>query len=660
MSHDYQSLLEVFQHQVSTRPKGNALLAPNGTKYDEINFQDLDIIINKYANYWNKQLVNENLDKNDVIGYLAQSGPEYLFNVMALWKLGFQILFLSPRNSESALIHLLQEVKSSILIYDPQFSKISEIVQNKINSQHLQSFKIFQLPKNLKDEKIDDFTPVLKLDENTYEKTIAIFHSSGSTSFPKLVPLTNRYFLDATKANMHEIILLIPPLFHVYGFILALKSILSPDSVCAFPIVAGSIPLANEILYSLKQSNAKILYTLPATIEQIYNNYPGEIKTLLNLKSIIYGGATLLPQVGEQLVKSGVKIQNSYGTSETGSPLMITPENLPRGIPWNALKLIIPESNIKWIERNDILDGAKELVVKKGSPILANIEGNTDNGDYRISDLFLETQKGSGYYLLLGRVDDILIHTTGEKTNPLPIEETIRLNQYVKHAVVVGHNRPFNCLLIELNFDHLKNAPFLEITKSIFDSVHQANIDCPSHSRIFDEMIYILSLEGKSLPKTVKNNIQRKKVEIEFKEEIEMLYDNFINRKVILNKKSFSDDQWNEDSVKSTILNSLKLAIGDSFLKVSEYETSLFALGLDSLSATKLRAILQNKFLFINLPYDVIFEHNTVQSLSHYLMKELSKINDSQNQYATDDYEERLQALRDEVNSYINKYSKID
>ncbi|CAG8814958.1 18180_t:CDS:1, partial [Racocetra persica] len=135
MSLKYQSLLEAFQHQVSTRPKDNALLIPNGTKYDEINFQDFDIIVNKYANYWNKQLVNENLDKNSVIGYLAQSGPEYLFNIMALWKLGFQILFLSPRNSGPALINLLQETKSRILIYDPQLSKISENVQNEINSQ---------------------------------------------------------------------------------------------------------------------------------------------------------------------------------------------------------------------------------------------------------------------------------------------------------------------------------------------------------------------------------------------------------------------------------------------------------------------------------------------------------------------------------------------
>ncbi|CAG8763020.1 4751_t:CDS:1, partial [Racocetra persica] len=398
----FQSLLEAFQHQVSTRPKDKVLLIPNGTKYDEINFQDLDIIINKYANYWNKQLVNENLEKNSVIGYLAHSSPEYLFNIMALWKLDFQILTLSPRNSEPALIYLLQEAKSRILIYDPQLSKISVNVQNEINSQRSQSFNIFQLPKRLKDEKIDYFAPVLKLDENPYEKIIAIFHSSGSTSFPKLVPLSNRYALKAAESNHTEVILSTPPLFHIYGFIVILKSILGSGSAHAFPIVAGSIPLANEVLHSLKQSNAKILYTLPTTLEQIYNNYSDEIKLLLNLKSIFYGGAALLPQVGEQLVKSGVKIRNAYGTTEIG-PFMSTPENLPSDIPWNAMELLVPESNIKWIERNDILDGAKELAIQKSSPNFASIRGNTDNGVYSIGDLFLETPKGSGLYILLGR-----------------------------------------------------------------------------------------------------------------------------------------------------------------------------------------------------------------------------------------------------------------
>ncbi|CAG8622724.1 11689_t:CDS:2, partial [Racocetra persica] len=224
-------------------------------------------------------------------------------------------------------------------------------------------------------------------------------------------------------------------------------------------------------------------------------------------------------------------------------------------------------------------------------------------------------------------------------TNPIPIEDKIRHNQFVKHAVVVGNNRPLNCLLVELNFDNLKNTPFLEITKSIIDSVHQANVDCPSHSRIFDEMVYILPLEGKTLPRTFKNNIQ-------------------LNGKVVQNEKSFSDRQWNEDSIKTVVLDSLKLAIGDSFSSTNEEETSFFALGLDSLSATKLRSILQKQFSAINLSHDVIFEYNTFKSLTHYLTKNLLKNNTQQS--IEDGYEAKLQALKNEVDSYIQKYSKTD
>ncbi|RIB18055.1 hypothetical protein C2G38_2185692 [Gigaspora rosea] len=457
-----------IEHLVSTRPKEKVLMVPNGAEYEEINYQEFDIIINKDANDWSKQLENENLDKNS-------------------------------------------------------------------------------------NENIDHSAPVLKLDEDPYEKVIAIFHSSGSTSFPKLVPLTNRYFLLFEKNyKTDDIVLTTPPLFHIYGAAILINTIFYPGSVFVFPIISGSDPLVNEILHSLNQSKANILYTLPATIEQIYKN-----RILIR-------------------------------TSENSS-----------NIPWNAMKLVIPESNIKWIDRSDFLDDAKELVIKKGAPNLSNIKGNTEDGGYRIGDLFLETPKGSGFYLLLGRADDTIVHSTGEKTNPIPIEDTIRLNSI-------------------------------------------SNNDCPSHSRIFDEMVYILPLEGKTIPRTIKNNVQRKKVEIELKEEIKMLYDNFENAKLISNNKSFSNNQWNEYSVKSIILDSLKSAIGDSFSLTDNDEVSFFSID-------------------INLPHDVIFEYNTFQSLTQYLTtKELSKISSTQSQNPEDDYKAKLQALKNEVNSYIQKYNTPD
>ncbi|KAF0407951.1 acetyl-CoA synthetase-like protein [Gigaspora margarita] len=83
----------------------------------------------------------------------------------------------------------------------------------------------------------------------------------------------------------------------------------------------------------------------------------------------------------------------------------------------------------------------------------------------------LKTQKGSGFYILLGR-DNTIVHSTGEKTNLLLIEDTIRLNKFVKQVVIIGFNRLFNCLLIELDYENIKMTPFLNVSKSIFDSIH--------------------------------------------------------------------------------------------------------------------------------------------------------------------------------------------
>ncbi|CAG8793757.1 10455_t:CDS:2 [Dentiscutata erythropus] len=366
MSHKHRSLLKVFQNLVSTRPGEKVILVPNGAEYEEIKFQDLDLIINKYVNYWNKQLENENLKKNSVIGYLSQSGPEYLYNIMALWKLGFTILFLSPRNSETALIHLIQEAKSRIIIYDPKLLKTSKNVQNEINSQYTQTLNIFQQPNNLKNEQINHFAPVLKL--NDPENTIAIFHSSGSISFSKLIPISRFIFnMDAIE-KADDIIVSTAPIFHAYGVIVLIRVIVNPGH--------------------FQSSQDQFLY-----IEQIHKDRPDEINALLKLKAIHYVGAPLSPKVGEQLTQSGVKIHNAYELIEAGTII------------------------------NDIVDGAKELVIKKGSPNLAFIKGEMENDDYKIDDL----------------------NSKREKTNPIPIEDTIRYNEFVKHAVIVGHNRPFNC-----------------------------------------------------------------------------------------------------------------------------------------------------------------------------------------------------------------------
>ncbi|RIB06314.1 hypothetical protein C2G38_2217423 [Gigaspora rosea] len=117
MPHGHQSLLEAFQHLISTRPKEKVLMVPNMKKSI---IKTLILLSINMLTIWSKQLE-------------------------------------ASRNSEPALIHLLKESKSHILIYDSRLSKISKSAQNELGSQHSQARKIFQLPSSLKNENIDYF-----------------------------------------------------------------------------------------------------------------------------------------------------------------------------------------------------------------------------------------------------------------------------------------------------------------------------------------------------------------------------------------------------------------------------------------------------------------------------------------------------------------------
>ncbi|CAF3951474.1 unnamed protein product [Rotaria sordida] len=129
----------------------------------------------------------------------------------------------------------------------------------------------------------------------------------------------------------------------------------------------------------------------------------------------------------------------------------------------------------------------------------------TTNGPYSPGDLFLEEPPGSGHYIIQARKDDILVHTTGEKTNPVPIELSIQEHLIVKRAVVIGHQRLCCSALIELDSEEASQHEPHSIEEQVFTAVKAANKDAPTHSHIALALIKILPMD-KYLPTTGKGN----------------------------------------------------------------------------------------------------------------------------------------------------------
>ena len=66
-------------------------------------------------------------------------------------------------------------------------------------------------------------------------------------------------------------------------------------------------------------------------------------------------------------------------------------------------------------------------------------------GEFHTRDLFEQGKLGQWKYL--GRKDDLLVHVTGEKTNPVAMESIMNSHHLVRRAAIVGHNRPYNIMV---------------------------------------------------------------------------------------------------------------------------------------------------------------------------------------------------------------------
>lgn len=131
---------------------------------------------------------------------------------------------------------------------------------------------------------------------------------------------------------------------------------------------------------------------------------------------------------------------------------------------------------------------------------------NRPDGSYSTHDVLIEDPPGSGEYRVEGRYDDTLVHSNGEKTNPIPMEHTICLSALIKQAHIFGHERLCTGVLIELDQDELKNHFIDELIDKVWQAIETANETAPTHSRIVRQMVKCIPL-NRSLPITHKGNV---------------------------------------------------------------------------------------------------------------------------------------------------------
>ena len=272
-----------------------------------------------------------------------------------------------------------------------------------------------------------------------------VLHTSGTTSRPKIVPLSQRN-ICASASNIASSLALtsgdrclnVMPLFHIHGLIAAVLSSLSAGAsiICT--------PGFNALRFFAWMDEAKpSWYTAVPTMHQaILSRAPRNAESVkaAELRFIRSSSASLPPQVMAALEETfGAPVIEAYGMTEAAHQMAANPLPPAARKPGSVGRAAGPEVAIMNLDGR--LLGASETgeVVIRGENVTAgyrnnpaaNAEAFTD-GWFRTGDQGVMDEEG--YLRITGRLKEI-INRGGEKVSPREVDEVLMDHPAVAQAL---------------------------------------------------------------------------------------------------------------------------------------------------------------------------------------------------------------------------------
>ncbi|KAI9485924.1 MAG: hypothetical protein EXX96DRAFT_592819 [Benjaminiella poitrasii] len=630
--------------------------------YKTLTYADVDRMAINLACKWSK-----NAEGTNVVSFISEHNISYVIVMLALLKLRRTMLAISPRNSEAADVNLLQKTECKLLIANVKYEKLAKEAVAQVPGVKLIIIQPLDIETIAKEPLNADYKKILNLQfsDHDIEKDALIIHSSGSTAFPKPIYLTNRYLFNMLKPfhlltddkkgipqlTQNDRMLSLAPLFHIFGFF-ALFSMATVGGSAVF--VQKLPPSMDELNGALEATKSTIMCAPPLILEQIipYLKETNNFTNMQRLKYIVFGGAPLKHESGEWFQSHNINVRDMYGTTEIGA--IMSSDLNPKSKNWGSIGVIMKDEEghpYGVFETNDESEpDVKHFYVRADCPTLASHVSNRPDGGYNTNDLFRENPNFPGYYIYLGRRDDTLIMENGEKTNPVPMESTIRQSPIVKQVAVFGQDRQCTAALVEIDLDYAIRFGPEEIIAAVHEVVKEANVECPAHSVILPQMIKILPF-NKSLPSTDKGTVMRRKAEVIYKDVIDKLYKDFLEGPS-RNRDDINADtsSWSQEQTVDFLIGCASEVLNVPKSSFKDHSQSVFDFGLNSLTAIQLR----NKIAeyFDDVPQNFLFQHPTFVSMQGALMSDKEENLAEQN-------EKRYKQTQDLTLAYI-KRAKAD
>lgn len=412
------------------------------------------------------------------------------------------------------------------------------------------------------------------------EEIAVIVFTTGSTAEPKAVPHTHRgvlsncrmlysnyaYHTRGKAITEPPATLCLLPTFHVIGLVNNMIFNLSAGVRCVVHKEAVSTALTAPLLLSaIKAVRPAYVDTVPWLLEQLAERLPSEPETVAIMRGCVYfsyGGAPLATAAIDLYDQAGLKLMNHFGQTELGSMGMTSRLLLPvtqvshlrPAIGSGAEAYILDADNLNGPPTPEQFEQAVPLVSApiglEGNLIIVGhggltrqylVSGGTKpvglglpdgRRAHNTGDVFRVVKSADGRPSVMHamRKDDLIVHSSGEMTNPLVFEDgvlkVISTNGRaadVHKLILLGQRRATPILIVELTPSSSSDA---EVKAWLWPLVQEANKLVPEYSAVRKSKMVLLRLNPAredNLPLSIKGAVIRGKAEEQLKATLDLV-----------------------------------------------------------------------------------------------------------------------------------------
>lgn len=385
---------------------------------------------------------------NDVVAIVLPNGPEMAFAFLCVAGCAISAP-LNPNYREAEFEFYLSDLSAKALILQADTESAARSVAKARQIPILELVPAVGEPAGSFELRATTEMPsaVHAAGENTEPDSIAlILHTSGTTSRPKMVPLTHKN-LCISAGHVRETLQLAPgdrclnvmPLFHIHGLLVGILATLTAGSsvVCTPGFYAPRF-------FQWLEDTRPTWYTAVPTMHQAVLSRAAEHEDIIakcGLRFIRSSSSSLSPHVMARLEQVfRVPVIEAYGMTEASHQMASNPlPPLPRkagsvGLPAGPEVAVMAEDGGEVLPRGTV----GELVVR-GPNVTAGYLNNPEaNARSFVDGWFRTGDQGymdvDGYIFITGRLKE-LINRGGEKITPREIDEVLMDHPAVAQAV---------------------------------------------------------------------------------------------------------------------------------------------------------------------------------------------------------------------------------